>query len=224
MKALLLLSGGIDSTTALAFYSQKGYELTCLTFNYGQKNQFEIQSSKLFAQLYKVKEHIFVDIDNQIFNSSSSLNSEKEVEKFEYYTPVKDFIPSTYLPSRNIIFLSFATGIAESRQINNIIFSPNKEDSFDYPDCTLDFVEAFSSALNKGTHIGKNSKINILTPFIDKTKSEIIELGLTLNVDYSKTQTCYIPDEKGNPCLKCDACLLRLQSFKKLNMPKFIQP
>lgn len=217
MKALLLLSGGIDSTTALAFYSKKGYELTCLTFNYGQKNQFEIPSSKLVAQLYKVKEHIFINIDNKIFNSFSSLNSEKEVEKFECYTPVKDFIPSTYLPSRNIIFLSFATGIAESRQINNIIFSPNKEDSFDYPDCSLDFVEAFSSALNKGTHIGKSARINILTPFIDKTKSEIIELGLTLNIDYSKTQTCYNPDETGNPCLKCDACLLKEESFNRIN-------
>lgn len=224
MKALLLLSGGIDSTTALAFYTQKGYELTCLTFNYGQKNQFEIHSSKLLAQLYKVKEHLFVNIDSQIFNSSSSLNSEKEVEKFECYTPIKDFIPSTYLPSRNIIFLSFATGIAESRQIENIIFSPNKEDSIDYPDCSINFVDAFNSAINKGTHFGKNANLNILTPFINKTKSEIIELGLTLNVDYSKTQTCYNPDEKGNPCLKCDACLLRLQSFNKLNIPKLKQP
>lgn len=219
MKALLLLSGGIDSTTALAFYSQKGYELTCLTFNYGQKNQFEIQSSKLLAQLYKVKEHIFVDIDNQIFNSSSSLNSKKEIEKFECYTPVKDFIPSTYLPSRNIIFLSFACGIAESREISNLIFSPNKEDSIDYPDCSLDFVETFNSALNKGTHIGKKQKINILTPFIDKAKSEIIELGLSLNVDYSMTQTCYNPDHNGKSCLKCDACLLREKSFNKLIFP-----
>ncbi len=218
MRAVLLFSGGIDSTTALTYYHNLGYELTCVTFNYAQKNQFEIEVTKSIAMLHKISEHLVINIDSQIFNGTSSLNSDKEVEKFDSYIPNKNFIPTTYVPSRNTIFLSFAAAIAESRKIYNIIFSPNKNDAIDYPDCSLDFVKTFNRAINKGTQTGKKKGFKILTPFIDKTKSEIIELGLSLNIDYSKTQTCYNPNNIGQPCFHCDACLLREFSFKKLGL------
>jgi 7-cyano-7-deazaguanine synthase len=218
MKAILLYSGGLDSTTALAYYKKLGFNLSCITFNYGQKNKFEIQAAKSLTKYYNISEHIIINIDRSIFNSVSSLNSKKHVEEFESYNPYKNYIPTTYLPSRNIIFLSYATAVAESRQISNIIFSANKNDINDYPDCSIEFVEKFNSAINKGTHIGKKEGITILTPFIDKTKSEIIELGLSLTVDYANTQTCYNPTKLGSPCRKCDACLLRESSFINIGL------
>lgn len=220
-KAVILLSGGIDSATALAKYSKKDYEIVTVTFNYGQRNRYEIECAKQLSNLYKVKEHIIISIDSSIFNSSCSLNSDKEMDKFEQYIPKKGFIPNTYLPSRNIIFLSYATAIAESRNINRIIFSCNKQDKIDYPDCSRAFIKSFTKTINKGTNLGKKNKFKIITPFINKTKDEIISLAIKLNVDLSKTQTCYDPMSNKKPCNKCDACLLRKSSFEKL---KIIDP
>lgn len=221
MRFVILLSGGLDSATSLAKYSKKGYEIISVTFDYGQRNRFEIECAKQLSNLYNVKEHILIPIDSSIFNSSCSLNSDKEMDKFEQYVPNKGFVPNTYLPSRNIIFLSYAAGIAESRNINKIIFSCNKQDKVDYPDCGKSFIKSFIKTINKGTNLGKKSEFKIITPFINKAKTEIISLAIKLKVDLSKTQTCYDPMLSKKPCLKCDACLLRKSSFEIL---KIIDP
>ena len=209
MKSIILLSGGIDSFTALSISKKRGKDLIALTFDYNQRNQFEIEASKEICQALGIKEHLIISIDSSYTNSFSELNSDNYISK-------NNEIVSTYYPARNIIFLSYAVSLAESRNCKEIIYGCNKEDSKDYPDCRLEFVSSFQKMIAKGTYLGKDIKIS--TPFINLTKAEIIQLGLSNNLDYGISQSCYFPKKNGKPCLECDSCKLRNNAFNLIEI------
>ena len=208
MSSIVLLSGGIDSYTALALSQKRGKEIIALTFDYGQRNRFEIEASKKICKSLRITEHIIINIDSSYTGSFSALNSNK-------YKESENEIVSTYYPARNIIFLSYATSLAESRRCEEIIYGCNKEDAQDYPDCRPQFAASFQEMIAVGTHNGKNIKIS--TPFIHLTKAEIIQLGISNDLNYAISQSCYFPKDDGKPCLVCDSCKLRDKAFKSIN-------
>jgi 7-cyano-7-deazaguanine synthase len=214
-KALVLLSGGIDSATALAIAKDSGYEVYAISFRYGQRHHFEIEAAKKISISMGVKKHLLMDIDLSSFKGSA-LTGKIPVPKMEKVEDIGKEIPVTYVPARNIIFLSLALGWAEVLGCTDIFIGVNAIDYSGYPDCREEFIKAFEKAANLGTKVGVEGKrIKIHTPLISLSKSEIIKKGLKLGVDYSLTHSCYDPDEKGRACGKCDSCLLRKKGFKE---------
>ncbi len=209
---MILLSGGIDSSTAVAKSLEDGYALYPLLFNYGQRHSRELDSSRKIAEHYSLKvKTIQVDL-TQI--GGSSLTSGEEVDNHEFEDIGKS-IPTTYVPSRNIIFLSMASSYAEVVGATSIIYGANSVDYSGYPDCRPEFVRAMERALNLGTKKGVESGFRIEAPLQYLTKGEIIREGLKLGVPYELTWSCYRGEEKA--CGKCDSCLLRLKGFMEAN-------
>ena len=215
-KAVILLSGGLDSTTCLAIAKSKNYSLYALSFRYGQRHEFEIGAAKKCARIYNVKDHVILDINLRAFGGSA-LTDNIDVPKKGKNIKDGNEIPVTYVPARNTIFLSFALAYAETIKSQDVFIGVNALDYSGYPDCRPEYIKSFETMSNLATKAGVQgkSKIQIHTPLIDLGKSEIIEKGIELGVDYAKTHSCYDPDHKGISCGLCDACNLRKEGFKK---------
>jgi len=212
-KAVVLLSGGIDSSTTLAIAKDSGFEVYAISFRYGQRHVFEIEAAKKIAGKMDIKEHLIMDFDLSSFGGSA-LTDDIPVPKRDNVESIGKEIPVTYVPARNIIFLSLALGWVEVLSATDIFIGVNAIDYSGYPDCRPEFIEAFEKAVNLGTKIGvEGSEIKIHTPLISLTKADIIKKGIELGVDFSLTHSCYDPDEKGHACGKCDSCLLRKKGF-----------
>ena len=210
-RAVLLLSGGLDSTTLLAYAVNERFTVHAMTFRYGQRHAVEIEAARRVAKLYGVRDHVIVDIDLRTFGGSA-LTSDLAVPK-DRDDDVG--IPMTYVPARNTIFLSFALAWAEVLEAGDIFIGVNAVDYSGYPDCRPAYIAAYERMANLATRGGVEgtNPIRIRTPLIERSKAQIIQLGLSLGVDYAITQSCYDPDPSGAACGHCDACLLRLKGF-----------
>ena len=213
--AVILLSGGLDSTTCVAIAKDQGFDIIGLTINYGQKHIFELESAKSIARYFNIKNHSIINIDLASFGGSSLTSTNMKVPKNRKTADIND-IPSTYVPARNTVFLSIALARAETINSFDIFIGVNALDYSGYPDCRPEFISEFEKLANLATKEGieKKGQYKIHTPLINLKKSEIIQKGMELNVDYSITSSCYDPYENGNPCGSCDACELRLKGFK----------
>ena len=214
-KAIILLSGGLDSTTTCAIAKDQGYQLFTLSFDYGQRHRVELDRARSIADKMGVAEHQEMTIDLRQFGGSA-LTDTIEVPQNRNEDEMAGQIPVTYVPARNTIFLSFALAFAEVREATDIFIGVNAIDYSGYPDCRPEFISAFEKLANLATKAGTEDKkkLRIHTPLIQLSKAEIIQKGLDLGVDFSLTHSCYIPDDQGRACGKCDSCLLRLVGFK----------
>ena len=212
--AVLLLSGGLDSTTVLALASSEGFAIHALTFSYGQRHSLEIDRARTIAAHYRVRRHVVADIDLRIFGGSA-LTSDIAVPKDRSSDDLALGIPVTYVPARNTIFLSFALAFAETVGASDIFIGVNALDYSGYPDCRPEYIRAFEAMANLATRAGVegSTHLTIRAPLLALTKAQIITLGLSLGVDYSATTSCYDPSPAGNACGHCDACLLRQRGF-----------
>ena len=218
-KAVILLSGGLDSATCLAIAIDSGFLPYALSFRYGQRHEFELDSAKAVSKSMGVEKHIILDIDLRAFGGSA-LTDDIEVPKDRDETNITNEIPVTYVPARNTIFLSFGLAYAETLRANDIFIGVNALDYSGYPDCRPEYIASFQHMANLATKAGveEKSDTNIHTPLIDLTKSDIIKAGLNLNVDYGLTHSCYDPEQNGYSCGHCDACQLRIRGFEKLGL------
>ena len=214
MKAVVLVSGGLDSTTCLAMAREKGFDLYALTFNYGQRHDHELNSAKMVVDFFNIQNHSIIDIDLAQFGGSA-LTDQIDVPKKRDLSDMAE-IPVTYVPARNTVFLSLALAWAEVLGSFDIFIGVNALDYSGYPDCRPEYISSFEKTANLATKAGvSGSSFRIHTPLIDLTKSEIVKVGMNLGVDYSLTSSCYDPYQDGNPCGLCDACYLRLKGFKE---------
>ncbi|MDC1026091.1 7-cyano-7-deazaguanine synthase QueC [Candidatus Thioglobus sp.] len=221
-KAIVLLSGGLDSTTVLAIAKAHDFECYALSFDYGQKQRSELESAKTIAKQSKVVEHRIMKISLADIGGSALTDDKIDVPKFSK----SDEIPVTYVPARNTIFLSFALAWAEVIDCQKIYIGVNALDYSGYPDCRPEFIKAFEDMANLATKQSvEGEKIEIKTPLISMTKAEIIQKGLSLGVDYSQTISCYLANSNGEACGECDACVLRINGFNNANIkdPTFYQ-
>ena len=211
-KAVVLFSGGLDSTTVLVYALKQGYDVYPLTFSYGQRHAIEIKQSERTLEKYGLLQRQTVfSIDLTPFVNCSLINRNLEVPEF-----AENRIPSTYVPSRNLIFLSVASGFAETLGAEKIFIGVNSVDYSGYPDCRPEFVDAFNKTIAVGTKQGVESGIKVEAPILNMSKKEIIELGMSLGVDYSLTHSCYNPTPDGLSCGVCDSCRLRLEGFRQV--------
>ncbi|MGB5219065.1 MAG: 7-cyano-7-deazaguanine synthase QueC [Smithella sp.] len=215
LKAVVLLSGGIDSTTALAVARKTGFEIYALSFRYGQRHAVELKAAKRIAGMNQVARHLIVDVDLQKIGGSA-LTADIDVPKNRKEATMKKNIPVTYVPARNTIFLSYALAWAEVIGANDIFIGVNVLDYSGYPDCRPEYIAAYQKMANLATKAGVEDKrkVKIHTPLIRMSKAQIIRKGLELGVDYSFTHSCYDPSPSGKACGECDSCLLRLKGFK----------
>ena len=213
-KAVLLLSGGLDSCTTLAIAQQQGFDVHAISFRYGQRHSHEISAASEIARTMKVAAHVTLDI-NLGDLVASALTTDIPVPKHSSTDEIDSSIPVTYVPARNTVFLSFALGWAEELDAADIFLGVNALDYSGYPDCRPEYLAAFETLANlatkSATQDGQRTRIH--APLIDMTKAQIIETGLQLGVDYSLTTSCYDPAPEGTACGACDACLLRLKGF-----------
>lgn len=217
-KAVILLSGGVDSTTTLAIAKDRGYETYALTFRYGQRHEKEIAAAEKIAHSFGVSRHVILDIDLKSFGGSA-LTDDIPVPKERDLNEISGHIPVTYVPARNTIFLSFALAWAEVLQAYDIFIGVNALDYSGYPDCRPEYIDAFRKMANLATKAGvEGNSFSIHTPLIKMTKSEIIKKGFSLGVDFSLTMSCYDPAPSGAACGTCDACILRLKGFRESGM------
>lgn len=208
-KAVILLSGGLDSITTLAIAREQGYACHALSFDYGQKHCAELDAARRIAGRYRVEAHKVIHFDLDSIGGSALTDASIAVPE----TP-QDGIPVTYVPARNTIFLAFALGWAEVLQAHDIFIGVNAVDYSGYPDCRPEFIAAFQKMANLATKAGiEGEGFTIQTPLIDLSKAQIIGKGLALGVDYAQTVSCYAADAEGRACGKCDACRLRAQGF-----------
>ncbi|NET71444.1 MAG: 7-cyano-7-deazaguanine synthase QueC [Sphaerospermopsis sp. SIO1G2] len=213
-KAVILLSGGLDSTTVLALAKQEGYLCYGLSFSYGQRHAVELEAARRIAHAYAIKEHKIAEIDLRLFGGSA-LTDDVAVPHADSVDAIEAGIPVTYVPARNTIFLSFALAWAEVLQACDLFIGVNAVDYSGYPDCRPAFIAAYEAMANQATAyaVERKQRIRIHTPLIDKSKAEIIRLGRKLGVDYDMTISCYDPTPEGQPCGTCHACLLRAKGF-----------
>lgn len=213
-KAVVLLSGGLDSTTTLAIAKSEGFDLYAISFNYEQRHVVELQSAKLVAAEWGAQKHVIVDIDLRQFGGSA-LTDDITVPKGRALGDMTHGIPITYVPARNTVFLSFALAWAETLGSQDIFIGVNALDFSGYPDCRAEYIRAYENMANLATKAGVegHQRLTIHTPLIDLTKGQIIARGLELGVDYAWTSSCYDPDAEGRPCGSCDSCLLRAKGF-----------
>jgi 7-cyano-7-deazaguanine synthase len=216
MKAVILLSGGLDSATVLAMAKHERRDCIALSFAYGQRHQIELAAARRVAQSLGVSEHVTYNLDLREFGGSA-LTSDIVVPKDAVGTAG---IPVTYVPARNTIFLSIALGLAEARGAQEIWMGVNAIDYSGYPDCRPEFIDAFQQVIFRGTKSGlERREPRIVAPLIQMTKAGIIRRGLELGVDYSLTHSCYDPDSEGRACGHCDSCLLRKRGFEEAGVP-----
>lgn len=216
-KALLLFSGGLDSTTLLAYLLNENYNVYLLTFNYGQKHKLEVQKAISIAQKYKVVNHTIINLDFSQIQGSALTSNSIEVPKNRDVNNKE--IPVTYVPARNTIFLSYALAFAEVNEIFNIYIGVNAVDYSGYPDCREAYIKEFEKLANLATKTGVEGKkkIKIFAPLINLSKIDIIKKGIELKVDYSQTFSCYDPKDNGKECGVCDACQIRKTAFNLIN-------
>ena len=215
--AVVLLSGGLDSATVLAIAKTAGFQCYAMSFRYGQRHAVELECAASIAQAAQVAHHTVVDIDLRQFGGSA-LTSDMQVPKGRSLEAMQGCIPSTYVPARNTIFLSFALAWAETLNCSDIFLGVNALDYSGYPDCRPDYIEAFEAMANLATRSGieADQRLRLHAPLINMTKADIVREGLQLGVDYSNTCSCYDPGPKGQPCGQCDACLLREKGFAEI--------
>lgn len=212
-RGVVLLSGGLDSTTVLAIAQAEGYEVYAISFRYGQRHDIELSCAQRVARAVKVTRHVVIDIDLAQFGGSA-LTAPLPVPKHDSAEEIGSHIPLTYVPARNTVFLSLALAYAESLSATDIFIGVNALDYSGYPDCRPEFIECFERLANLGTKAGvSGQRIRIHAPLIELTKAEIIARGRALGVDYALTTSCYDPAPDGAACGHCDACLLRLRGF-----------
>ena len=215
-KAVVLLSGGVDSSTAAAVAKKEGFELHALSFRYGQRHEKEIEAAKRVAVFLGIEKHLIIDFNLRAIGGSA-LTDRIKVPKGRSAKEISHTIPITYVPARNTIFLSFALALAEKIGSEDIFFGANQLDYSGYPDCREEYIRAFEQMANLATKAGVEgkSRFKIHTPLIRMTKAEIIKKGLALGLDYSLTWSCYDPTPEGLACALCDSCQLRLKGFKE---------
>jgi 7-cyano-7-deazaguanine synthase len=212
--AVVLLSGGLDSTTVLALATKAGYTVNALTFRYGQRHGVEIARAHDIATRWKVARHVVADIDLRLFGGSA-LTADIDVPKDRPVAEMGESIPVTYVPARNTIFLAFALAWAETLDASDILIGVNALDYSGYPDCRPEYIAAFETMANLATRAGVEgtARTRILTPLMQLTKADIIRTGWQLGVDYEQTISCYDPSPDGAACGRCDACVLRARGF-----------
>ena len=214
-KAVVLLSGGLDSATCLAIAKKEGFELYAMSFDYGQKHRFELEASRRLAQAMGAVEHRVFDLNLRQWGGSALTDDSIAIPKEE-----ADGIPVTYVPARNLVFLSLASAWAESIGCRDIFIGVNSVDYSNYPDCRSGFIRAFTAAVNQGTcAVDENWSWSIHTPLQDLSKADIIKCGIGLGVDYSLTVSCYDADENGLACGQCASCRLRKDGFAAAGVP-----
>ncbi len=213
-RAVILLSGGLDSATLLAIARRDGYESFALTFRYGQRHGHETDAAGRLAEQFGVSEHWVSEIDTRLLRGSA-LTGQTDVPQDRTLEQIESGIPTTYVPARNTVFLAFALAWAETLGAADIFIGVNAVDYSGYPDCRPRFIDAFQSLIAVATKAGVEGSgaPTIRAPLLDLTKAQIIELGVGLGVDYSLTHSCYAPNEAGAACGRCDACLLRRKGF-----------
>ena len=223
-RAVVLVSGGLDSTTVAAVAKSEGYEIYCLSYNYGQRHQQELISAKKVAEHFGANDHLVIDIDLKVIGGSA-LTSNIEVPKHREESEMSKNIPVTYVPARNTIFLSYALAYAEVLQANDIFIGVNAIDYSGYPDCRPEYIASFEKMANLATKVGVEgtTHLKIHAPLQDLGKKGIIELGLRLGVDYAITHSCYDPAPDGKSCGECDSCLLRKHGFEQAGVPDPIE-
>ena len=218
-KAVILSSGGLDSTTAMAIAKNEGFELFSLSFFYGQRHSYELNAAKKVAEAFGVTKHLVINLDlNKI--GGSALTDNIEVPKLRTLISMTGEIPVTYVPARNTIFLAHALAWAEVIRSFDIFIGVNAIDFSGYPDCRPEYIGAFEQMANLATKAGVESKtrLKIRTPLISMTKARIIKRGIELGVDYSLTHSCYDPDQEGRACGLCDSCFLRKKGFEEAGL------
>lgn len=218
-RAVVLLSGGLDSTTVLAIAHSEGYVPYALSFSYGQRHDVELEAAERVAKALGVAEHVVASIDLRVFGGSA-LTDDISVPHHERVEDLTDEIPVTYVPARNTIFLSYALAWAEVLGSSDVFIGVNALDYSGYPDCRDEYIRAYAHMANLATKAGVEGRqqLQIHTPLIKLTKAQTIEQGLALGVDYSLTHSCYDPDPAGRPCGTCDSCLLRRRGFAELGL------
>ncbi len=218
-QAVVLLSGGLDSTTCVAIAKMRGFDVVALSFDYGQRHTQELAAAARVAKVMGLEKHVTAKIDLRVFGGSA-LTDNIEVPKGRSGTEMAEDIPVTYVPARNTIFLSFALAFAETQGASDIFIGVNALDFSGYPDCRPEYIAAYEKMANLATKSGVEGEgnIKIHTPLIDMTKADIVRKGLSLGVDYGLTTSCYDPAPDGISCGQCDACHLRLKGFREAGM------
>ena len=216
-KAVILVSGGLDSTTCLAIAQKQGFELYALTLFYGQRHKIELKAARRVAKAYRVKKHLELEVPLTAIGGSALTDSKIKVPKKRSLKEMGKGIPPTYVPARNTVFLSLSLAWAEVLGAEHIFMGVNALDYSGYPDCRPEFIHAFENLAKLATKKGVEGKwkLKIHTPLIRMSKAQIIKTGLKLGVDYSMTWSCYDPLSSGKPCRRCDSCLLREKGFRE---------
>jgi 7-cyano-7-deazaguanine synthase len=216
-RAVILLSGGLDSATCLAMATSQGFESYAISFRYGQRHRIELERAASVARHLGAKDHIIIDIDLAKLGGSALTDRNIAVPKHQSVDQIGSDIPLTYVPARNTVFLSYALAWAEVLESKDIFIGVNALDYSGYPDCRPEYIAAFERMANLATKRGvEGNHLTIHSPLIHLTKAQIIERGLALGVDYGLTISCYDPAEDGTPCGRCDSCLLRAKGFSEL--------
>lgn len=215
-KAVILISGGLDSTTTLAMAAAAGFELYAISFDYGQRHHQELEAAQKVCEFFDVKQHVTFPLDLRVFGGSA-LTADIDVPKDRSEHDLETGIPITYVPARNTVFLSLALAWAETLDASDLFIGVNAVDYSGYPDCRPEFIAAFEKVASLATKTGveHSGTWKIHTPLISLTKSEIIQKGMELGVDYGLTHSCYDPLPDGTPCSHCDSCLLRAKGFEE---------
>lgn len=219
--AVLLLSGGLDSTTLLAYALGRGWGVSALTFRYGQRHEGEVMRARAVAQRYGVTHHVVAELDLRPFGGSALTTAGIPVPKDRSQAAMQVGVPVTYVPARNTIFLAYALAWAEVLGARDLFIGVNALDYSGYPDCRPEFITAFEQLANLATRAGTEDGVRykVHAPLMTMSKAEIIKLGMTLGVDYATTMSCYDPDPSGAACGRCDACQLRKKGFAEAGVP-----
>lgn len=213
--AVILVSGGLDSATILAIAASEGYECHAVSFRYGQRHEVELEAAERVCRSLKAASHRVIDLDTTAF-TGSSLTGSGEIPRGRSMEELGEGIPSTYVPARNLVFLSYALGIAEGIGSTDLFIGVNAVDYSGYPDCRPAFIKSFCETANLATRIGlETGTIKVHAPLLDLGKGDIIRRGLELGVDYGLTISCYAPEAGGTPCGQCDSCSLRAAGFAR---------
>lgn len=221
-EAVVLLSGGLDSSTVLAMAIEKGYEPVALTFDYGQRHKREIESARKVARHFKVKKHIVVPLDLARLVKSSLTDSRRKLRRPATRDEISGGVPDTYVPSRNIVFLGIASSLAESRGAEAVFIAANSVDFSGYPDCTVEFLAAFQKVLDTGTVAGVRGRpVKVEAPILAMSKDEIVREAVRLEVPLALTWSCYEGGERA--CGRCDSCVLRREGFEKAGVKDPVQ-